>query len=444
MAEILGFILITILWIIIGTSYLKINPIITLLIAALLLSLLNGIPLNEIHLVIGSGFWKTIKNIGLLIIFGTIIGACLELSKGTVSIANGLIKSLKNLPLPYAISTIGYFVSIPVFCDAAFVILSNINKTLSKKTKTSLVGLSVALSTGLFAPHVLVPPTPGPLAAASNLSLENLFLLIICGGVLAFILSFFGGIYGQYLSRKDKNVNLQGSLEINFKIDKNTPSFYLSISPIVVPIILMCLGSFLSYLDTDLPFSYILKFITSPNGALLIGMLISFCLKKNDPFFLIKNSITSGFKNALPIILITGVGGSLGAIIQYLSIENYLQTLSSMNVLSIIIPFVIAAVLKTAQGSSTVAIITTSTIIFPLLPALGLDSEMGKVWAIMSLGVGSMTISHANDSYFWIVSQMSEMDVKTAYKTHTLGTFFQGTLGFMLILVSYLIWSFFK
>ena len=173
-------------------------------------------------------------------------------------------------------------------------------------------------------------------------------------------------------------------------------------------------------------------------------MLILFCLKKNDSFFLIKNSIISGFKNALPIILITGVGGSLGAIIQYLSIENYLETLTSINVLSIIIPFVIAAVLKTAQGTSTVAIITTSSIIFPLLPALGLDSEMGKVWAIMSLGVGSMTISHANDSYFWIVSQMSEMDVKTAYKTHTLGTFFQGTLGFMLILVSYLIWSFFK
>ena len=444
MLEVLGFILITILWIIIGTSYLKINPIITLLIAALLLSLLNGIPLSEIHLVIGSGFWKTIKNIGLLIIFGTIIGASLELSKGTVSIANGLIKSLKNLPLPYAISTIGYFVSIPVFCDAAFVILSNINKTLSKKTENSLVGLSVALSTGLFAPHVLVPPTPGPLAAASNLSLENLFLLIICGGVLAFILSFFGGIYGQYLSINYRNLNPKDSLEINFKIDKNTPSFYLSISPIVVPIILMCLGSFLGYLRKDLFFSFILNFMTSPNGALLIGMAISFCLKKNDPFFLIKNSIIYGFKNALPIILITGVGGSLGAIIQYLSIENYLETLTSINVLSIIIPFVIAAVLKTAQGSSTVSIITTSTIIFPLLPALGLDSEMGKVWAILSLGVGSMTISHANDSFFWIVSQMSEMDVKTAYKTHTLGTFFQGTLGFILILVSYLIWGFFK
>jgi len=98
--------------------------------------------------------------------------------------------------------------------------------------------------------------------------------------------------------------------------------------------------------------------------------------------------------------------------------------------------------LKTAQGSSTVAIITTSSIVFPLLPLLQLDSEMGKVWVIMSLGVGSMTISHANDSYFWIVSQMSGMDVKTAYRTHTVGTFIQGVVGLVVVLIGYYLWSF--
>ena len=441
MLETLGFIFIVILWIIIGTSYLKINPIITLLLAALFLSFLIRIPIAEIPFVIGSGFWKTIKNIGLLILCGTIIGSALELSKGTMSIANGLIKSLKNLPLPYAISTIGYFVSIPVFCDAAFVILSNVNKTLSKQTKTPLVGLSVALSTGLFAPHVLVPPTPGPLAAASNLSLENLFLLIICGGILAFILSFCGGLYGQYLVKRNKNLDLGKSFHISFGTENNAPSFNLSIGPIIVPIVLMCIGSFLNYSQGDSAFLYFLNLITNPNGALLIGVLISFFLKKNNFPSFIKNSIIKGFKNAVPKILITGIGGSLGAIIQYVSIENILESFTSINVLSIMIPFLIAAVLKTAQGSSTVAIITTSTIIFPLLPTLGLDSEMGKVWAIMSLGVGSMTISHANDSYFWIVSQMSEMDIKTAYKTHTVGTFLQGILGFLLVLIGYLIWS---
>jgi GntP family gluconate:H+ symporter len=101
----------------------------------------------------------------------------------------------------------------------------------------------------------------------------------------------------------------------------------------------------------------------------------------------------------------------------------------------------IAALLKTAQGSSTVAIITTSSIIFPLLSVLGLDSEMGKVWAIMALGVGSMTVSHANDSYFWIVSQMSGMDVKTAYRTHTVGTLLQGIVGLVVVFIGFTIWT---
>jgi GntP family gluconate:H+ symporter len=99
--------------------------------------------------------------------------------------------------------------------------------------------------------------------------------------------------------------------------------------------------------------------------------------------------------------------------------------------------------LKTAQGSSTVAIITTSSIVFPLLPLLNLDSEIGKVWVIMSLGVGSMTVSHANDSYFWIVSQMSGMDVKTAYKTHTMGTLLQGVVGFIIVFTGYSLWRVF-
>jgi GntP family gluconate:H+ symporter len=99
--------------------------------------------------------------------------------------------------------------------------------------------------------------------------------------------------------------------------------------------------------------------------------------------------------------------------------------------------------LKTAQGSSTVAIITTSSIVFPLLPLLNLDSEIGKVWVIMSLGVGSMTVSHANDSYFWIVSQMSGMDVKTAYKTHTMGTLLQGVIGFIIVFTGYSLWRIF-
>jgi GntP family gluconate:H+ symporter len=135
------------------------------------------------------------------------------------------------------------------------------------------------------------------------------------------------------------------------------------------------------------------------------------------------------------------MGGALGSIIQTVPLQEFAQNITSFESLGIVIPFAIAALLKTAQGSSTVAIITASSIVFPLLPMLGLDSEMGKIWTIVAVGVGSMTVSHANDSYFWIVSQMSGMDVKTAYRTHTVGTLLQGLVGLVVVFMGHLIWS---
>ena len=170
-------------------------------------------------------------------------------------------------------------------------------------------------------------------------------------------------------------------------------------------------------------------------------MLFAFRLLYKQPKKNTSKAIKKGFKQAIPILVITGMGGALGRVIQTIPLQDYALKISTFSGFGILIPFMIAALLKTAQGSSTVAIITTSSIIFPLLSVLGLDSEMGKVWAIMALGVGSMTVSHANDSYFWIVSQMSGMDVKTAYRTHTVGTLLQGTVGLIVVFIGYTIWT---
>ena len=434
-------ILIAVLLIVIGTSYFKIHPFLVLLFATLMLAFFNGFNPSQIIFIITSGFGKIIQNIGLLILFGTIIGSSMEKTNAIKSLANGIIKSLYKLPLPFAVSFIGYLVSIPVFCDAAFVVLSQLNKTLSKKTKTPLIGLTVALSTGLFAPHVLVPPTPGPLAAAANLRLDNIFLLIIVGAFIAFILVLAGALYANYLANKNK---YEKSIEIknNIKIKEDKlPGFFESILPILIPIILMCLGSLTNNFTIPHKLIDIISFLTNPTIAIFIGMLLSFKLIKENVIKLINSSISLGIKQAAPIILITGMGGALGAIIEQMHMENYINNFTINSSIGIIFPFLIAAFLKTAQGSSTISIITTSSIIFPLLPAMGLDSEMGKVWVIMSLGVGSMTISHANDSYFWVVSQMGNIDIKQAYKTHTIGTLIQGVLGLFLVIIFYNIWK---
>ena len=205
--------------------------------------------------------------------------------------------------------------------------------------------------------------------------------------------------------------------------------------PILIPIILMSLGTLFEFPKSEFEgFEHIL-FITKPTIALGIGMLFSISLIKSKRKVFLNNSVKKGLIQSAPIIVITGMGGALGGIIQTIPLETYAESITAIKTLGIIIPFLIAALLKSAQGSSTVAIITTSSLVFPLLTLLGLDSEMGKIWTIMALGVGSMTVSHANDSYFWIVTQMSGMDVKTAYKTHTIGTFIQGFTGLLVILI---------
>ena len=435
--------LITILWIVVGTSWIKIHPFFVLFTAALFLGILLGLPLMESLTLLQCGFGQIIEKIGLLILFGTVIGVSMERSGATLAIAQGILHSLSKLPLPYALSCIGYLVSIPVFCDAAFVILSHLNKTLSQQTKTPLIGLTVALSTGLFAPHVLVPPTPGPLAAAANLELENLILLIVFGGVTALLLVLVGGTYGYFLTKRMPYTELENTKEIEGKEMKELPSFFKAILPILVPIILMCFGTIvkLGTASTSTLFE-IFYFITSPTMALGIGMLFAFSQSKKSNILFINQTLKKGIEQAAPILIITGMGGALGSIIQTIPLKDYAVSLTAFEGLGILIPFLIAALLKTAQGSSTVAIITTSSIIFPLLPLLGLDSEMGKVWAILALGVGSMTVSHANDSYFWIVTQMGGLDVKSAFRSHTVGTLLQGLVGLGIVLLGFEMWQF--
>ena len=434
----LASIFIVLLLIILGISKFKVHPSLVLFLAALILGFLLQIPIEQNIFIIFKGLFEIVENLGLLIIFGIIIGVLLEKSGGTHSLAKGILKNLKKIPLPYAISLMGYLVSIPVFCDVAFVILSNLNKTLSKQGKIPITGLTVALSTGLFAPHVLVPPTPGPLAAAYNLKLDNLFLLVVFGSFFAFILVLIGATYANFLIKK-KGVNSNDIIFAKHET-RNTPSFGQAILPIIAPIFLLSFGPISNFTSNNQVIIQIANMVSHPIFALGIGMTFSFHLIKKNRKKTIIYSFKESFKKAVPILLITGMGGGLGKVIQTITFQDYFTNLSFNNSFGLLIPFLIAAFLKTAQGSSTVAIITSSSICLPLLPLIGLETELGKVWIIMAIGVGSMTVSHLNDSYFWIVSQMSMIDTKTALKTHTLGTFIQGIAGFAILFICYTVW----
>ena len=432
------FILITIvtliLWIIIGTAYLKLHPFLVLFAASILLGLSLEIQFVELLKLLFVGFSDTIQKIGLLIIFGTIIGKTLELTNATSSIASHIIMRFRKMPLQFKIGFIGYIISIPVFCDAAFIILSKTIKSISKKSKIPLKSLGVALSTGLFAPHVLVPPTPGPLAAASNLKLEDFSLLIIIGSVLALILVIIGSTFSYSIYNKSKfNTNLF----FDQKNSKKFPSLSESIIPIIIPVILIAIGTLFGNFNTFKNLDFVFSFLSNPSFALAVGVILSFRLIKFNPEIGLNFCIKNGLYSALPIVLITGMGGTLGLIMQKIPIEDFINIYSFDFSLVLLIPFFISSIFKTVQGSSTVAIITASTIMYPLLASLGLDNEIDKIWTILSIGVGSMTVSHTNDSYFWIVSEMTGISAKEALKYHTTGTLIQGIAGIVFILIGY-------
>jgi GntP family gluconate:H+ symporter len=437
---------ITILFIVIVTSKFKMHPFLALILASYLLAFMGGIPTAKVADAINSGFGGTLTSIGIVIIAGCIIGTILEKSGAAIKMADVVIKLVGKKRPALAMSIIGYIVSIPVFCDSGFVILSSLNKSLAKRTKTSMVTMTIALSTGLYATHTLVPPTPGPIAAAANLKVENLLLVILVGMVVAIPAALVGYLFAikqgpKYTSKFDAEDNLD-TYEAELEKKGKLPSAWKSFAPIIIPILLMAIGSIAGFPSNPFGkgvFKTICVFFGTPVNALLIGMFFSFTLLPKFNMETLNEWVGASIKDAAIILVVTAAGGSLGNVIKQTNVGTYIgQSLSGLN-LGIFLPFIIAAALKTAQGSSTVAIVTTSALMYPLLPSLGLNSVMGAVLVVAAVGAGAMTVSHANDSYFWVVSQFGGLDVKTAYKTQTVGTLLEGIAAILMVYILSLI-----
>ncbi|MFW6021291.1 MAG: GntP family permease, partial [Guyparkeria sp.] len=217
------------------------------------------------------------------------------------------------------------------------------------------------------------------------------------------------------------------------------PSTLASFMPIIAPIALICLGSIASLATRDAEPGFIANFFIffgQPVVALAIGVVFAVTLIKGEDKKDRFHQVTvDGILLAAPIILITGAGGAFGNVLRSTPLGDQLGAMLTGLGLGLFVPFLIAAALKSAQGSSTVALVTASTLVAPLLPDLGLDSDMGKVLAVMAVGAGAMTVSHANDSFFWVVSQFSRMKVATAYKTFTTATLLQGISAMITIYI---------
>ncbi len=429
--------LISVLFIILGTTKFKLHPFLVLLLASYLAGALAGIPAAEIVSTIARGFGDIMAYIGIVIILGTIIGTILEKSNAAVKLAELVLKLVGKRFPGLAMSIIGYIVSIPVFCDSAYIILSSLKKSIRQKTGKPSVTLSIALATGLYAAHTFIPPTPGPIAAAGNLGLENqLGLVILFGLGVALTAMLTGYLWASFAGKKYTTAEDKEEIIPDDTSNIRLPSGLKSLSPILVPIILIAFRSVVSYPTLPLGDGWVfnvLDFAGQPVNALLIGLFLSFLLFPKFNRETLTGWIGEGITAAAPILLITGAGGAFGTILKETHIGETLGNLLAAYQLGIFLPFLIAAAFKTAQGSSTVALVATSALIAPLLASIGLDSLYGKVLAVMATGAGAMTVSHANDSFFWVVTQFSGMDVKTGYRTHTLATLLQGTISMIFV-----------
>ncbi len=428
------YLLITIVFIVLSTAKYKIHPFLTLLIASLGMGVLSGLDVDFVIKTVSEGFGNTLKSIGIIIACGSIIGTFLEKTGAAKSIANKLLQVIGNKNSALAMNLTGSIVSIPVFCDSGFVILSTLNNAINKKTGISLSVLGTSLAAGLYATHVFVPPTPGPLAAASIIG-ADVGLVLIFGLLTAIPVSIVGWVWASYYcSRFSINQKIDND-DLNIET-KNNIKLTMSILPIIVPIVLITLKSIINHPAVELENLFInnvISFCGHPIIAILFGVFIAMFSATNFSLEQHFDWVSNALKSAGGIILITGAGGAFGNILRATSLGDTIsQSLLSFEV-GLLLPFIIAAFLKTAQGSSTVSIITTSAMVLPLLDSLGLSSEMGKVLTVLSIGAGAMTVSHLNDSYFWIVSQFSNMNTKTALHCHTASTLLQGLTSIVLI-----------
>jgi gluconate:H+ symporter, GntP family len=426
----LAVLLISVLFIILGTTRLRLHPFLVLLAASYITGSLAGLPLNDIAIVIARGFGDIMAYIGIVIVLGTIIGVILEKSNAAIKLAELVLKVVGNRFPALAMSLIGYIVSIPVFCDSAYVILSSLKKSLVLKTKKPSVALSIALATGLYATHTFVPPTPGPIAAAGNLGLENqLGLVILIGLPVAAVAMLAGYAWASYAGRKYKTSEDFESFDDSLQEAIDLPSATKSLLPILLPIALIAIRSVITWPSLpqgDGVIHTFFSFAGQPVNALFIGLLCAFMLFPSFNRKTLTGWIEDGIRAAAPILLITGAGGAYGSILRETMIGETLGNILAGYRLGIFLPFIVAAAFKTAQGSSTVSLVATSALIAPLLASIGLDSLNGKLLAVMATGAGAMTISHANDSFFWVVTQFSGMDVNTGYKSHTVASLIQG------------------
>lgn len=426
----------------------RIHVILALVIASVLTGILGGMdPLQTVN-VLKSGFGGTLGSLGILISFGVMMGKLLETSGAAERIARTFLKTLGNGKEETAMAFTGYITSLSIFCVPGYIILFPLLKVISRQQKKSIISLAVAAAGGLLLTHSIVVPATGPVGAAGIFG-ADLAMMMFWGIIITIPMAVVVVIYAHYIGKKIRRIPdesgegwIEGDAIETSEItqqaadleEKELPGTFVSFSPIVIPIILILLGTFAQKASDSNILLQALAFVGQPVCALGISLLsaIIFFYKrmtKKQALSFMDEGIASGAK----ILLIVGAGGALGAVVNASGagtvIANYI---AGSPLPPILLPLLISTLVRFIQGSGSVAMMTSASITAPIMADLGID----PVFAALAACVGSMFFSYFNDSYFWTINEMAgNTTVKQQINTWSIPTTILWAIGVVMILV---------
>lgn len=416
---------------------LKWEPFVAMLLVSVSMALVAGIPVNEIIGTVTSGFGNTLTSIGILIALGVMFGDLLSRSGAINKIAVSMVHMFGMKHTPIAMALTGTVVSIPVFFDAAFVILINLIKKISVKTKRPLIIFVTALATGLLVAHCMIPPTPGPLVVAENLGV-NLGLFIIYSIIVAIPAVLAGGWWFGMKTGKLKNLSSNAyvaeiALEEEDKEDASGISTSLSYFLILLPIILILSNTIIQLVIPGTMAATFLGFVGEKNMALLISLFVTALFTKQYIDEGLNACFSKSLESVSVIFLVTGIGGSFGAVITKTGIADYLiELMQHFNIPLIILGFILAHVIRTSLASATVALVTTSSM---LMPILSQNNSVSPMLLAIAICAGSVAISLPNDSAFWIITKFADIEVKDTLRTWTIAGMIACYTAFIMVLI---------
>lgn len=430
----------------------KIHTFLALILASIFIGVVGGMPQNDVLTAITNGFGSTLGSVGIIIGFGVMMGQIFETSGAATRMAYTFIKLFGKGREEAALSVTGFLVSIPIFCDSGFVILSPLAKALSKQTKKSVISLGIALASGLVITHSLVPPTPGPVGAAGIFG-ANVGSVILWGIVVAIPMMISSLIYAKYMGKQiyqlpgddaQEWIRPENREELEKKpieySEEGLPGVFTSFAPIVVPIILILLNTVSTAMKIEGTIGGILVFFGTPIVAVGIGLVIAILTltKGLDRSFVISD-MEKGIQSAGIIILVTGGGGALGQVLRDSGVGEYIAGfIANSPIPPIFLPFLIATLMRFIQGSGTVAMLTAASITAPIMVSLNVD----PVFATLSACIGSLFFSHFNDSFFWVVNRsLGIVDAKEQIKIWSVTSTIAWAVGFIMLLIINLIFG---